>query len=374
MMAHKYSYLHQQGRTFAGAVLSVLIAGCSSAPTIEDPGTVFYPGPPDPPRIQFLTRITSEEDIGAERDRLMEFITGKRERKMVVARPWDIDHTLGKLYVSDKTFRRILIINLEARRMEFVDHRTSGVLLNPGGLFIDAAGYKYIADRDRHEVLVFDQMDRFVRAYSAGSEFQPTDVVTFDDRIHVADISTESIIIFDRTSGEVIDTIGKRGADDGTFRMPTHLTIDDDGNLFVTDFLNFRVQKFDADGNYIRTIGEPGDFPGAMPRPKGIDVDRDGHLYAIDSAFEIVQIFDIETGKALMPFGKFGSLSGGTWLPAGVHVDYDNLEYFSEYVDPNFRAEYLIYVTNQVGPFKINVYAFGEYIKNSTTVGATNKQ
>ena len=184
-------------------------------------------------------------------------------------------------------------------------------------------------------------------------------------------MGTESIQIFDRTSGEIVDTIGTQGESEGAFRFPTHLAIDDDGNLFVTDFLNFRVQKFDADGKFVSTIGEPGDFPGAMPRPKGIDVDRNGYLYAVDSAFEIVQVFDIDSGSALLPFGKFGSISGGTWLPAGVHIDYDNLAYFSKYLDPNFRAEYLIYVTNQSGPFKINVYAYGEYVEDRTMVGAS---
>jgi sugar lactone lactonase YvrE len=280
-----------------------------------------------------------------------------------------LDHTPGKLYVSDKSFRRIVIVNLEDKRFELVDNRTGGNLSNPGGIFVDAAGYKYIADQRRGEILVFDQMDQFFRVYKAGSDFNPTDVVAFGDRVYASDVGTESIRIFNRASGEVVETIGTQGDTEGTFRFPTHLTIDDDGNLFVTDFLNFRVQKFDADGNFVRTIGEPGDFPGAMPRPKGIDVDRDGHLYAVDSAFEIVQIFDIDSGSTLMAFGKFGSIRGGTWLPAGIHIDYDNLAYFSKYLDPNFQAEYLIYVTNQAGPFKINVYAFGDYVENSTAAG-----
>jgi sugar lactone lactonase YvrE len=343
----------------------LLVSACSSqAPVVSDTGTVFYPSLPGTPRIQFLTTITTEEDIGVERDRFREFVTGKEEAIMVIARPWDLDHTPGKLYVSDKTYRRIVIVDLEDKRMDIVDNKVSGALLNPGGIFVDAAGYKYIADRSRGEILVFDQMDRFFRVYKADSDFNPTDVVVFGDRIYASDVGSESIKVFDRTSGEVVDSIGKTGEAAGTFRFPTHLTIDDHGNLFVTDFLNFRVQKFDVDGKIVRTIGEPGDFPGAMPRPKGIDVDRDGHLYAVDSAFEIVQIFDIETGKPLMPFGKFGSINGGTWLPAGIHIDYDNLAYFSQYIDPRFRAEYLIYVTNQSGPFKINVYAFGEYDQN----------
>jgi sugar lactone lactonase YvrE len=371
MNTYKLWKFDMKCRRFAVAIQLSFIAACAPAPVIQDTGTVFYPALPDSPRIQFLTSITSEEDLGVERNRFREFVTGKAETINIVARPWDLDHTRGKLYVSDKTYRRIVIVNLERKRIEFVDNRAGGALSNPGGIFVDAAGYKYIADRNRGEIVVFDQMDRFFRAYGSGDDFNPTDVVVFGGRIYASDVGTETIQIFDRESGAVVDIIGRQGENEGTFRFPTHLTIDDAGNLFVTDFLNFRVQKFDVDGNFVKTIGEPGDFPGAMPRPKGIDVDRDGRLYAVDSAFEIVQIFDIETGSALMPFGKFGSINGGTWLPAGVHIDYDNISYFSEYLDPNFRAEYLIYVTNQSGPFKINVYAFGEYVENKTTVGAS---
>jgi len=331
-------------RRFCGcASVVLLVSACSPMIVKEDTGTIFYPGSPDIPRIQFLTAITSEEDIGVERNRFREFVTGKSEPIMAVARPWDLDHTPGKLYVSDKTYRQVVVIDLEKKRMSLLDARTGGSLVNPGGIFVDAAGYKYVADRSRGEIVVFDSLDSFVRVYAAGSEFKPTDVVVFDDRVYATDLSIEGVRVFDRRSGDVIDTIGKQGEDDGTFRFPTHLTIDDEGNLYVTDFLNFRVQSFDSSGKYINTIGEPGDFPGAMPRPKGIAVDRDGRLYAVDSAFELVQIFDITTGAALMPFGKFGSVNGGTWLPAGVHIDYDNLEYFSRFVDPNFEAEYLIY-------------------------------
>lgn len=354
----------------AAAVLALLAAACSPTQVREESGPVFYPGLPETPRIQFLTAITSEEDIGVERDRFREFVTGKSDPVMVLARPWDLDHTPGKLYVSDKTYRRIVVVDLEKKRMRLVSAEGGAALSNPGGIFVDAAGFKYIADRDRGAVLVFDQTDVFVRTYEAGDEFQPIDVVVYQDRVMVADVGAENIRIFDRKSGDLTGAIGEQGEGEGTFRFPTHLTIDREGNLYVTDFLNFRVQKFDADGKFISTIGEPGDFPGAMPRPKGIAVDRNGYLYAVDSAFEIVQIFDIETGDALMPFGKFGSLNGGTWLPAGIDIDYDNLAYFSKYVDPNFHPVYLIYVTNQAGPFKINVYAYGEYVETPVPDGA----
>ena len=338
----------------------LVIAGCAQAPKFEQ-GISFYPPPPGIPRIQFLTSITNEADIGAEYDEFKEFISGKKELKKIISRPWDMEHEPGKLYVVDKNFGMVVIVDFENSAFEYLSDTGGGALKNPGGLFIARGGYKYIADQGRNQVLVYDGSNRFVRAYEAEPEFRPLDVVVSDDRVYATDVNKNEIKIFDRETGEIRGTIDGLEENGGELRTPTSLAIDADGFIYVTDFLNFRVQKFDGAGNYIRTMGEPGDFPGSMPRPKGIAVDREQHLYAVDSAFEMVQIFDTEAGDALLSFGKFGSASGGSWLPAGIHIDYDNLEYFSRYVDPRFKAKYLIYVANQSGPFKINVFAFGDW-------------
>jgi hypothetical protein len=50
------------------------------------------------------------------------------------------------------------------------------------------------------------------------------------------------------------------------------------------------------------------------------------------------------------------------YLPSGIHIDYHNLEYFSEYADENFKLKYIVYVGNTLGPINLNVYGFGEWI------------
>ncbi len=343
----------------AGLLLA-LLSGCVQTQRLELE-KVFYPRLPETPRIQFLTAINSEEDIGVERDNFKEFVTGKVQPVKIIARPWDIDHSGSRLYIVDKTFRRILVVDLKAKEFDFFSTDLSGPLVNPGGIFTSKAGYKYLADRGRGEILEFDRSDRFTRVFKDGDQFSPVDVVVDGDRVYACDVQRSEIKVFDRVSGIVVQTITGSGEPGGSLHTPSHLAIDDRGYIYVTDFLNFRVQVFDNEGIFVRVIGEPGDYPGSMPRPKGIAVDRDNHLYAIDSAFELVQIFDIDTGEVLLPFGKFGSLSGGTWLPAGIHIDYDNLEHFSKFADPRFHLKYLIYVANQTGPFKINVYGFGDW-------------
>jgi hypothetical protein len=79
----------------------------------------------------------------------------------------------------------------------------------------------------------------------------------------------------------------------------------------------------------------------------------------VDAGFENVQIFDKE-GQLLMFFGGPYNGPGDMWLPAKVIIDYNNLEYFQKYVHNNFNLKYLIFVTNQYGPDKVNVYGFVE--------------
>jgi hypothetical protein len=72
----------------------------------------------------------------------------------------------------------------------------------------------------------------------------------------------------------------------------------------------------------------------------------------------VVQVFNPE-GKLLMFFGQpENSKQGDLHLPAGLRIDYDNVQYFQDKVAPGFKLEYLILVTSQVGPNKINVYGF----------------
>jgi hypothetical protein len=219
-----------------------------------------------------------------------------------------------------------------------------------------------VVDTDRGMVIAFNERNQFVRTYGSPEQFRPADVVIIDDRLYVSDLKDHEIEVLDRTSGATLRKIGRRGGEEGAFFWPTFLTVDAEGDLYVTDFLNFRIQKFDKDESFVRAIGENGNFPGATPRPKGIAVDREGYLYIVDTAFELVQVFDSRTGEVLLPFGKYGTGFGMSYLPSGIHIDYDNLAYFASYVDPNFRPKYLIYVANQSGPFKVNVYAFGDWV------------
>ncbi len=70
------------------------------------------------------------------------------------------------------------------------------------------------------------------------------------------------------------------------------LAADSEGNIYVADPRQKRVQVFDPRGRYLRSIGKPGEGPGEFSRPGSIRLDSAGHLMIYDYQLRRVSWFD----------------------------------------------------------------------------------
>jgi len=84
---------------------------------------------------------------------------------------------------------------------------------------------------------------------------------------------------------EFVRTIGEMESDDDAviFFMPSDIAFDGQGNVYVLDTGNHRIQKFDPDGRYLTTIGREGQGPGEFQYPQALTIDSEGYLYVSDS-------------------------------------------------------------------------------------------
>ena len=114
----------------------------------------------------------------------------------------------------------------------------------------------------------------------------------------------------------------------GDFSKPTNVAVDKDGNLYVTDTLNDRVEVFDADGNFIRAFGKNGDGPGDFARPKGIAVDSDGHVWVADAMLNRLQVFTPE-GRCFSPWADSELTRRTLEALAGLTIDNKNNRVFT---------------------------------------------
>ena len=87
--------------------------------------------------------------------------------------------------------------------------------------------------------------------------------------------------------------------DDGRFRQPTDVTWDPAGNSYFSDgYVNSRVAKADKNGNWLKSWGERGDKPGEFNTPHTIAADEQGNIYVGDRGNGRIQVFDGD-GKIL---------------------------------------------------------------------------
>ncbi|MCX7148469.1 MAG: hypothetical protein NTY05_03505 [Rhodocyclales bacterium] len=358
---------HMLSRYIVVVAAAAMLAACVSNPNqpeqnkaAEAPaGPVFYPPLPNSPRIQYLTTIASERDLAVRKNSFADFIVGEEKEMQRLTQPYGIALYGGKLYVADTGAGGLAIFDLAQQRFSFVTGIGAGRIKRPINIRIDADGTKYITDTGRDQVLVYDRDDRFVRAYGVEGQFRPVDLAIAGNRLYVADILHHQIQVLEKITGKLLFKFGKAGSGDGELFHPTNIALGPDGDIYVVETSNFRVQRFTAEGKPVRTYGTVGSTVGSFARPKGIAMDRNGRLLVGDAAFQNVQIFD-NSGKLLMYFGQTDGRSDGLNLPAGVTVDYDNIAAFRRFADPKFTIDYLILVASQFGPNKIDIFAFGK--------------
>lgn len=340
----------------------VLMTGCVTTAPVEKTGasgTVFYPALPNSPRIQYLATFSSSKDVVAPETGLAGFLLGEGEDIKYIQKPYGVQIYDGKIYAVDTRGPGYAVLDLVNQKFDFVGGRGGGRMQKPINITFDTDGSKYITDTGLNRVLVFDKNEQFVRALGFEGQFSPTDTAIADEKLFVVDIKEHEIEVLNKYNGALLYKIGEPGSGQDQIYHPTNIKVGPDNHLYITDTSNFRVQKFTQDGVYVRSFGSIGVNIGQFARPKGIALDRSGNLFVIDAAFENVQIVDPE-GNLLMFFTGAGNYPDNINLPVDLEIDYDNVELFQGYAHPDFQLEFIILITSQYGPNKVNVYGYGE--------------
>ena len=76
--------------------------------------------------------------------------------------------------------------------------------------------------------------------------------------------------------------------------MPNGITIDNNGDLYIADWGNNRVQKFTPGGTLLRSFAHTVEDRDALNHPSGVCVDNDGDVYVVDWMNDRVVIYDPE--------------------------------------------------------------------------------
>ena len=207
---------------------------------------------------------------------------------------------------------------------------------SPNAIAIDSLDKVYVAESGNSRVQKFNSDGEWLATFGANGrgpgEFLSAMVVIVDaqDRVYVSDWGNQRIPVFD-SAGAYHDTLGfpedsaaqelnPQGANtgrkgEGQLFNPTGVGIDGEGNVFVVDRGNHRVQVFSPLGEFVQKFDRPGTGPGQFQVPTSIAFDSQGNFYVSEVANHRIQRFS--------PSGEFlGEVAPGTLSnPHGLAFD-----------------------------------------------------
>lgn len=213
----------------------------------------------------------------------------------------------GNLYVAEYLNDRIQIFAPDGTPLGAITEDTitaNGELDAPGGVALTPDGEEFwIADFYHHRVAVYSRQGQYLREIGKsgrvlhGRLHYPTDVAFGPDgTAYVADAYNHRIQRFAR-DGRLLDLwggpfgTGIPGPWRGWFHVATGMAVDSEGDVYVADFYNHRVQKFGPSGEFIAEWGAEGEEPGHFDRPTDVAIGPDGRVYVVDFGNNRVQVF-----------------------------------------------------------------------------------
>ena len=217
-------------------------------------------------------------------------ILGEGENMML--KPMDLRVAGDHIYVTDTLNSRVQIFMLTGEPvLSFGSYGTNPGQLNfPYG--IDVYGNNiYVADTYNGNISIFDNNGRFMDYFaSAGGELtQPAGVLIDGQHLYVCNLDPGQILVYDIDTGELLQIIGSDGTAEGELSYPNDLTVGPDGNLYVSDTGNNRIQVFARNGDFIKVLPIE---DGLVYNPRGLAFNTHGQLYVVNKLDNHVAIFD----------------------------------------------------------------------------------
>jgi hypothetical protein len=148
----------------------------------------------------------------------------------------------------------------------------------------------------RHDLRMYIRKDSLATLWDHGF-----DAIAAEPPI---DLYAENDIAFDP-----VQIVGESGSSPGQLMQPRNIAVGPDGNLFVADSGNHRIQVFGPDGQFIRSWGSFGTDPGMFNEPWSLAVD-DQYVYVADTWNHRIQVFT-HAGDFVSQFGQSGSPVAG---------------------------------------------------------------
>jgi len=327
-----------------------------------DYSKIVWPNPPAIARIRFQDTWSAEKlsqvqaETGTKKAKWMDRLAGTQPQAESNKVLFQLDEPYGlaidsknNLYIADSKVGAIFIFNTENRDLSMISNKIHAHFQRIIGLAMDDGDRLFVSDPALRHVVVFGPDHKAEEVITDAMVSPGSLAIDRENRLlYVSDVELDQVLVYDADSLKLVRRMGTTGRNHelttpGDFSKPTGLAVDQDGNLYVCDTMNNRIEIFDADGKFISTYGKNGDGAGYFSRPKGVAIDSDGHIWVADGMQDRVQVFNNQW-QLLIAFGGHGLLPGQFQGLVNILIDKNNRVFTSE-IFPG-RVQQFRYVTD----------------------------
>jgi DNA-binding beta-propeller fold protein YncE len=195
---------------------------------------------------------------------------------------------------------------------------------------------------------------------SEGGKFNGNEGIAIDHEgnVWIVDKNNNRLEKFNY-NGEFVSSFGSFGTGKGQFNHPTDIAINPKTwDLMVTDTGNNRIERFNSSGSYVGEFGKAGTGFGEFKAPEGITVDADGYTWVVDTGNNRVQKVNYK-GEYLGSFGSTGKGNGLFRHPTDVVVDSEQYIWVTD--TENNRVEKFEYEGGYESKFGIEGVGNGQF-------------
>ncbi|KAI6658389.1 RING finger protein nhl-1-like [Oopsacas minuta] len=172
----------------------------------------------------------------------------------------DMINGFGKISVVNSSYSCLPVVDYKGKVKPVVSVGTGGSeegqFSTPWGVAIDyRTDNIYVADTRNKRVQVFSKDGKFLFLFGADKMKSPACITIDKERVFVSQDGADCLLLFD-LKGNFIKQIGTRGSGEGQFNTPRGIVINvDNGDIYVCDCSNNRIQIFSQDYSYKYQFG-----------------------------------------------------------------------------------------------------------------------
>ena len=202
----------------------------------------------------------------------------------------------NNVYVVDSELARIQVFDSTGKFLQSWGKFGSdqGELSYPRGIAISNDGVVYVADTENHRIQQFTTDGEFLSSFGIygpgdGRLKTPVDVALGENYVYVSDLGNSKI---EKYTLEGISVATLDYTFGGYAITPNGLTVDRDGNVYVTDSFQHRIVKMTPEGTTLKIFGGIGNDKGKFIEPKDIILDDQGYLFVAEHGSNRIQKFE----------------------------------------------------------------------------------